>query len=112
MESVPNAIDQAELVATNIMGGENEYTAKPWFWSDQFDIKLQIAGLNTGFDNVVSRITETTTSFWYYQGEKLLAVDAMNDPRGYLIGKRLIEAGKSPDRAVVGDPASDFKALL
>lgn len=112
LESVPNAIDQAELVATNIMGGENEYTAKPWFWSDQFDIKLQIAGLNTGFDNVVSRITETTTSFWYYQGEKLLAVDAMNDPRGYMIGKRLIEAGKSPDRAVVGDPASDLKALL
>ena len=112
LESVPNAIDQAELVATNIMGGENEYTAKPWFWSDQFDIKLQIAGLNTGFDNVVSRITETTTSFWYYQGEKLLAVDAMNDPRGYMIGKRLIEAGKSPDRAVVGDAASDLKALL
>jgi 3-phenylpropionate/trans-cinnamate dioxygenase ferredoxin reductase subunit len=112
LESVPNAIDQAELVATNIIGGENEYTAKPWFWSDQFDIKLQIAGLNVGFDNVVSRITETTTSFWYYQGEKLLAVDAMNDPRGYMIGKRLIEAGKSPDRAIVADPTSDLKSLL
>tara|TARA_R110002124_G_scaffold72020_7_gene192738 strand:+ start:6243 stop:7442 length:1200 start_codon:yes stop_codon:yes gene_type:complete len=112
LESVPNAIDQAELVATNIMGGENVYTAKPWFWSDQFDVKLQIAGLNTGYDNVVSRITETTTSFWYYKGETLLAVDAMNDPRGYMIGKRLIEAGKSPDRATVGDPASNLKSLL
>jgi 3-phenylpropionate/trans-cinnamate dioxygenase ferredoxin reductase subunit len=112
LESVPNAIDQAELIATNIIGGENEYIAKPWFWSDQFDIKLQIAGLNTGFDNVVSRITETTTSFWYYKGETLLAVDAMNDPRGYMIGKRLIEAGKSPDRASVADPETDLKSLM
>lgn len=112
LESVPNAIDQAELIATNIIGGENEYIAKPWFWSDQFDIKLQIAGLNTGFDNVVSRITDTTTSFWYYQGEKLLAVDAMNDPRAYMIGKRLIESGKSPDRAAVGDPTTDLKSLM
>lgn len=112
LESVPNAIDQAELVATNIIGAENEYTAKPWFWSDQFDVKLQIAGLNTGYDNVVSRITETTTSFWYYQGETLLAVDAMNDPRAYMIGKRLIEAEKSPDRAIIADPTSDLKALL
>ncbi len=112
LESVPNAIDQAELVATNIIGAENEYTAKPWFWSDQFDVKLQIAGLNTGYDNVVSRITETTTSFWYYKGETLLAVDAMNDPRAYMIGKRLIEAEKSPDRAIIADPTSDLKALL
>lgn len=63
LESVPNAIDQSEVIATNIMGGTNEYIAKPWFWSDQFDIKLQIAGLNTGFDNVVSRITESGVSF-------------------------------------------------
>ncbi len=112
LESVPNAIDQAELVAANIMGGDNEYIAKPWFWSDQFDIKLQIAGLNIGFDNVVSRITEATTSFWYYKGETLLAVDAMNDPRGYMIGKRLIEAGRSPDRSVITDPETDLKSLL
>jgi 3-phenylpropionate/trans-cinnamate dioxygenase ferredoxin reductase subunit len=112
LESVPNAIDQAELIATNIIGAQNEYIAKPWFWSDQFDIKLQIAGLNTGYDNVVSRISDTTTSFWYYNGETLLAVDAMNDPRAYMIGKRLIEAGKSPDRATIADPTSDLKALL
>jgi 3-phenylpropionate/trans-cinnamate dioxygenase ferredoxin reductase subunit len=112
LESVPNAIDQAELIATNIIGAQNEYTAKPWFWSDQFDIKLQIAGLNTGFDNVVSRITETTTSFWYYQGEKLLAVDAMNDPRAYMIAKRLIESGKSPDRVAVANPDTDLKSLM
>ena len=89
LESVPNAIDQSEVIATNIMGGTNKYIAKPWFWSDQFDIKLQIAGLNTGFDNVVSRITESGVSFWYYMDKTLLAVDAMNEPRAYMIGKRL-----------------------
>ena len=55
LESVPNAIDQAEVVAENIMGAGKEYVAKPWFWSDQFDVKLQIAGLNTGYDDVVTR---------------------------------------------------------
>ena len=55
LESVPNAIDQAEIVARNMMGEDVEYIAKPWFWSDQYDVKLQIAGLNTGYDNVVTR---------------------------------------------------------
>ncbi len=113
LESVPNAIDQAEVVAQNIMGGGVDYVAKPWFWSDQYDVKLQIAGLNTGYDRVVTRQGEgQTASFWYYAGEALLAVDAANDPRGYMIGKRLIEAGKSPAPEAVGDPATDLKALL
>lgn len=112
LESVPNAIEQAEVVAENIMGQPKEYTAKPWFWSDQYDVKLQIAGLNTGYDNVVTRSTEGATSFWYYGGETLLAVDAMNDPRGYMIGKRLIEAGKSPSPDVIANPDTDMKALL
>lgn len=112
LESVPNAIELAEIVAANILGLSKEYVAKPWFWSDQYDVKLQIAGLNTGYDSVVTRETDGATSFWYYAGTTLLAVDAMNDPRGYMIGKRLIEAGKSPDPAVVADPETDMKALL
>ena len=113
LESVPNAIDQAEVVAQNILGAGLDYTAKPWFWSDQYDVKLQIAGLNTGYDRVVQRIgTGKTASFWYYAGDTLLAVDAANDPRGYMIGKRLIEAGKSADPAVVANPDADLKALL
>lgn len=113
LESVPNAIDQAECVARNILGAEEEYIPKPWFWSDQYDVKLQIAGLNAGYDRIVTRQGKgRTASFWYYQGDVLLAVDAMNDPRGYMIGKRLIEAGKSADPAVVGDPDADLKALL
>ena len=112
LESVPHAIDQAECVAENIMGAEKAYVARPWFWSDQYDIKLQIAGLNTGYDTVVTRQSGEATSFWYYAGDTLLAVDAMNDPRGYMIGKRLIEAGKSADPALVADPDADLKALL
>ena len=112
LESVPNAIDQAEVVAENIMGAAKDYVAKPWFWSDQYDVKLQIAGLNTGYDRVVTRRTGDAVSFWYYSGAILLAVDAANDPRGYMIGKRLIEAGISPSPEVIADPETDMKALL
>jgi len=113
LESVPNAIEQAEVVAENLMGAGKPYVAKPWFWSDQYDVKLQIAGLNTGYDHVITRTGDKgAVSFWYYRGDDLLAVDAMNDPRGYMIGKRLIEGGKSPAPAVIADPATDMKALL
>ena len=113
LESVPNAIDQAEIVAENIMGANKAYVAKPWFWSDQYDTKLQIAGLNTGYDKVITRTGDGgAVSFWYYQGDTLLAVDAANDPRAYMIGKRLIEGGKSPDPQKVGDNSVELKSLL
>ena len=114
LESVPNAIDQAEIVAANIMGADKEYIAKPWFWSDQFDVKLQIAGLNTGYDTVITRTgdKEGMVSFWYFRGDQLLAVDAMNDPRGYMIGKRIIEAGKTVSKDAVGNPETDLKSLM
>ena len=114
LESVPNAIDQAELVAENIMGVAKDYVAKPWFWSDQFDVKLQIAGLNIGYDSVVTRAGDRAgdASFWYYKGDELLAVDAANEPRAFMVGKRLIEAGKSPAKELVGDPSVDLKTLL
>ncbi|HPE24098.1 NAD(P)/FAD-dependent oxidoreductase [Albidovulum sp.] len=113
LESVGNAIDQAEVVAENMLGAAKPYEAKPWFWSDQYDVKLQIAGLNTGYDRIVTRRGEgDAVSFWYYQGDRLLALDAMNDSRAYMVGKRLIEMGKSPDPAAVENPATDLKALL
>lgn len=112
LESVGNAIDQAEAVAANLLGAGEPYQAKPWFWSDQFDLKLQIAGLNTGYDRIVSRKGEgDAASFWYYSGAELLAVDAMNDSRAYMVGKRLIEMGKSPAPEVI-ETAPDLKALL
>ncbi len=114
LESVPNAIDQAECVAENLLGADKSYVPQPWFWSDQYDVKLQIAGLNTGYTRVITRVGDKpgAISFWYYRDADLLAVDAANDARAYMIGKRLIDAGKSPDPAVIADPASDLKALL
>lgn len=113
LESVGNAIDQAEIVAENILGRGQAYEAKPWFWSDQYEVKLQIAGLNTGYDRIVTRAAEEgAVSYWYYKGDTLLAVDAMNDAKSYMIGKRLIEMGRSPDAAAIADPATNMKALL
>ncbi len=113
LESVQNAIDQAEAVAANIMGAGAPYRPFPWFWSDQYDIALQIAGLNAGYDRVVVRPGDgPSRSHWYYRGETFLAVDAMNDARAYMVGKRLLEAGKSPAPDAVADPATDLKALL
>jgi 3-phenylpropionate/trans-cinnamate dioxygenase ferredoxin reductase subunit len=103
----------AEVVAANMLGAAQPYVAQPWFWSDQYDIKLQIAGLNTGYDRIVTRPGDDgAVSFWYYRGDTLLAVDAMGDARAYMIGKRLIEMGKSPDPAVIADPAANLKGLL
>lgn len=112
LESVQNAIDQAECVAMNILGAGKAYLPQPWFWSDQFDTKLQIAGLNTGYDHIVTRQSENAVSFWYYRGADLLAVDAMNDPRAFMVAKRLLAAGLSPDPKQVADAATDLKSLL
>jgi 3-phenylpropionate/trans-cinnamate dioxygenase ferredoxin reductase component len=118
LESVGNAIDQAECVAANMLGAGQDYVPMPWFWSDQFECKLQIAGLNTGYDRIITRKGDAgagdgdAVSFWYYQGDRLLSVDAMNDPRAYMVGKRLIEMGRSPDPVAIADPQTQLKALL
>lgn len=114
LESVPHAIDQAECVAENIMGAAKNYEAKPWFWSDQYDVKLQIAGLNTGYDRTIVRPGEKagSQSVWYFSGQELLAVDAMNDPRAYMIGKRLIESGQSPAAGDIANTDIPLKSLL
>jgi 3-phenylpropionate/trans-cinnamate dioxygenase ferredoxin reductase subunit len=112
LESVPHAIEQAQVVARNVLGAAEEYVPKPWFWSDQYDVKLQIAGLGAGHDRIVVREDGAARSHWYYAGDRLLAVDAMNDPRAFMTAKRLIEAGRSPDPAAVADPGTPLKALL
>lgn len=114
LESVGNAIDMGELVAENMLGAGKKYNPKPWFWSDQYDAKLQIAGWNAGYDHVITRPGEGdhAGSVWYYANERLIAVDALNDARAYMIGKRLIEGGKSPAPAKIADPATILKELL
>ncbi|PVH29251.1 NAD(P)/FAD-dependent oxidoreductase [Pararhodobacter oceanensis] len=112
LESVQNAIDQAEAVAENMLAADKAYAPMPWFWSDQYDMKLQIAGLNSGYDRIVTRETGTARSHWYFREGQFISVDAMNDPRAYMVGKRLLEQGKTPAAEAVADPDTELKALL
>lgn len=114
LESVQNAIDQAECAADNMAGVPRTYVPVPWFWSDQYDTKLQIAGLNLGYDQVIMRpgAREGALTHWYFAGGNFIAVDAMNDPRGYMVGKKLLEAGKNVTPEQISDPSLELKSLL
>jgi len=114
LESVQNAVDQAESVAATLTGSAEPYEAKPWFWSDQYDVKLQIAGFNLGYDETVMRpgSREGSVSIWYYREGRLIAVDAINDAKAYVTGKKLLDNGLTADKALIADPATDLKQLL
>ena len=114
LESVQNAIDQAECAADNITGQACEYRPYPWFWSDQYDVKLQIAGLNRGYDRIVTRTgdREGSMAHFYFAGDTFLAVDAMNDPRTYMVGKKMLEAGKNITPEQAADKSIELKSLL
>ena len=92
LESVHNALEQAKTAASNICGDESRYCQVPWFWSDQYDLKLQIAGLSKGYDEVVLRGDPSEGSFacFYLQAGVLIAVDAINSPREFVQSKELI----------------------
>lgn len=116
LESVGGAIDMAENAADDMLGQGQDRQPMPWFWSDQFDAKLQIAGLNAGHDRVVARKgpegpSGPAGSTWYFREGRLIAADALNDARAYMIAKRLIENGRSPDPAVI-PTLPDLRALL
>ena len=114
LESVQNANDQAAVAAHVVAGKAMPYAALPWFWSDQYDTKLQIAGLNQGYDDAIPRAgkSERSLSVWYYQGDTLLAVDAINDAAAFVTAKKLLERGASVPKAAVRDPAAEFKTWL
>ena len=112
LESVGNAIEQGEAAANTALGFRYSYNAQPWFWSDQYDIKLKIAGLSSGYDKVVERKEKRSLSLWYFLNQKLIAVDAINDARAYMVAKKLIELNKSPDECQILDLELDLKSLL
>ncbi|MGI9352777.1 MAG: NAD(P)/FAD-dependent oxidoreductase [Rhizobiaceae bacterium] len=114
LESVQNAIDQAECAADNAAGENRKYTPYPWFWSDQYDIKLQIAGLNRNYDHIIIRSGERegTVSHFYFAGDTFLAVDSMNDPRTYMVAKKMLEAGRNITPAQASDTQLQLKSLL
>ena len=112
LESVGNAIDQGKTVALNIAGETTAFNVKPWFWTEQFDQKLQIAGLCNGYTDIIERKLRDKVSFWYYKNKILIAVDAFNDPQSYMIGKRLIEEKKSPKKEILSDINFEVKDAL
>jgi 3-phenylpropionate/trans-cinnamate dioxygenase ferredoxin reductase subunit len=113
LESVHNAIEQGKTVAASIVGTPVAYAQVPWFWSDQYNVKLQIVGITEGYDQFVIRGKPDERSFaaFYLQNGKLLAVDAINSPREFMLGKKLVAAGARFDIAELGDADKDFKEL-
>jgi 3-phenylpropionate/trans-cinnamate dioxygenase ferredoxin reductase component len=114
LESVQNACDQARALASTLLGTGVAYMPTPWFWSDQYDMKLQIAGLNLEADSTVFRPGPKpgTGSVWYFRGSQLTAIDALSDPRAYMNGKRWLEQGVSPCVEQVCNPKADLKTAI
>jgi len=115
LESVPNATEQGKVVASHITGFPKSYHSLPWFWSDQFDLKLQIAGLSGGYDDVIIRgDMETGRSFaaYYFKDKKFIAVDAVNAPRDFMFGKMSLTRGITLDKAKLADTSHDLKACV
>jgi 3-phenylpropionate/trans-cinnamate dioxygenase ferredoxin reductase subunit len=110
LESVPNAIHQAKVAASGMLGSPTTYSEVPWFWSDQYDLKLQIAGLSTGYDEVAIRPGASSHSFaaYYLAHGKVIAVDAVNSPHDFMNGKKLVAAGAALTAAEIADPATDL----
>jgi 3-phenylpropionate/trans-cinnamate dioxygenase ferredoxin reductase subunit len=113
LESVQNAADQAQTVAAIIAGHREPYRALPWFWSDQFDIKLQMAGISHGHDQIVTRGSADSRklSVFYFKRGRLAAIDSINRPLDHMIGRKLIAAGTPLTPEQAADESIDLKKL-
>ncbi len=114
LESVPNAMEQAKTAAASICGNEKVYSALPWFWSDQYDVKLQIAGFNMGYDNVILRGNPDDNKFvgWYMKGDTILAADCVNSSKEFMTAKKLVAQKISATAEQLSDVDFDLKSLL
>lgn len=110
LESVQNAVDQAASVARTIAGNPLSYASLPWFWTDQFDIRLQMAGLAQGFDQVITRGAPESRKFsvFYYRGGELCAVDSINRPAEHFAARKIIAARASITPAQAADEGFDL----
>ncbi len=113
LESVHNALEQAKTAAANICGKDASYCQVPWFWSDQYDLKLQIAGLSEGYDGVAVRGNPAERSFscLYLMENRLIAVDAINAPRDFVQSKQLIADRNEIDHGLLDDATVALKDL-
>lgn len=113
LESVPNALEQAKQAAAAIVGRAAPAPEVPWFWSDQYDVKLQIAGLPFDADRQVVRGDPATASFavFHLNGDRIVCVEAVNAPAEFMGGRLLIGKGTPVDAALLADPATSIKAV-
>ncbi len=114
LESVQNAVEQAKICADTIRGTTASYDPVPWFWSDQYDAKIQLAGLSAGYDRAVRRAGKRpgSGSIWLYREGALIAVEALSDAPAYMMGKRWLEEGQSPDPERIADTDIKIKDVV
>jgi 3-phenylpropionate/trans-cinnamate dioxygenase ferredoxin reductase component len=114
LESVQNATEQGKSAAAALLGQERPFTATPWFWSDQYDKKLQMAGLSMGADGWAVRGDTAVGTFtvYHFKSERLIAADSVNASKDHLLVRKLLDAGVSPTREQAGDVRFDLSALL
>ena len=115
LESVHNAMEQSKTVANTIMGKKEPYDQVPWFWSDQYDLKLQIAGLSQGYDQMIIRGDHNNgrsfAAFYLKQGQ-LISADCVNRPQEFMLSKRIINEGLVIDINKLADESIPPKELL
>lgn len=112
LESVQNAVDQSKVAAASICDKQLVYDTIPWFWSDQYDVKLQMVGLSNGYNDVIVRKEETeNTSFsvWYFKDDALLAVDAINNGKAFVLGTRFIKGKQKINKTKLVDVSIPMK---
>ncbi|WP_298319531.1 FAD-dependent oxidoreductase [uncultured Aquimarina sp.] len=112
LESVQNAVDQAKVAAAAVCGKAVTYDTIPWFWSDQYDVKLQMVGLSQGYTETIKRIEpdkEKCMSVWYFKDDELLAVDAVNNAKAYVLGTRFIQNKQKIDKSKLADVSISIK---
>jgi 3-phenylpropionate/trans-cinnamate dioxygenase ferredoxin reductase subunit len=114
LESVQNAQDQGRAAGLAIAGRREPYDSVPRFWSDQYDIKLQMVGLSHGYDQVVTRgdLLKPAFSAFYFQARRLIAVDSLNRIQDHMQSKRLLDHGVLPTPEQAADPLFELQSLL
>jgi 3-phenylpropionate/trans-cinnamate dioxygenase ferredoxin reductase subunit len=114
LESVNNATEQGRAAALALLGQERPFRSTPWFWSDQYDRKLQMAGLSAGAEEHVLRgsLEDGSFSVFHFRAGRLVAVDSVSAPKEHLLARRLLDAGVTPMPAQCADPGFDLASLL
>lgn len=114
LESVQNAVEQGKSAAAALLGRQRPFTAAPWFWSDQYDLKLQMVGLSQGYDEIVTRGNPEQSAFsaYYLRAGKLIAVDSLSRIADHMNARKLLDRGLTPTAAQIADEAFDLGSLL